>query len=135
MSLAGHGIDIIEISRVKRLLENPNNDWLLGAFSEKERSVAALSGEQAQFFAGRFAAKEAVGKALGTGISGDISWKDIEILRDINGAPLVSLSGEALNVANTLGITGWLISISHTETYAAASAIAVDEKPHDDSAL
>ena len=63
--------------------------------------------------------------ALGTGISGDIAWKDIEILRDVNGAPLVSLSGETLDVANALGVTRWLLSISHTETYAVASAIAV----------
>ena len=87
--------------------------------------MAPHSRERAQFFAGRFAAKEAVGKALGTGISGDIAWKDIEILRDVNGAPLVSLSGETLDVANALGVTRWLLSISHTETYAVASAIAV----------
>jgi holo-[acyl-carrier protein] synthase len=125
MSLLGHGIDIIEISRVERLLANPHDDWLLATFSATERSLTTPLSARARFFAGRFAAKEAVGKALGTGISGDIAWTDIEILRDVNGTPIVCLTGEALEVANALGVTRWLISISHTKTYAVASVIAI----------
>ena len=77
--------------------------------------------------AGRFAAKEAILKVLGTGWRGQIAWRDMEILNDPNGQPHVVLSGESQRIAAQLGITRILISITHTEHYAAASAIGVSE--------
>src|SRR5260370_36364913 len=82
---------------------------------------------QAKHFAGRLAAKEAVVKALGTGFSQGIAWSEVEIGRADSGAPAVVLSGRALEVAVELGVTRWHLSISDSPTYAAASAIAVDD--------
>ena len=80
-----------------------------------------------RYFAGRFAGKEAVVKALGTGFAGDITWQRIEILRRENGAPYVKLSAEVLAFAQSLGITDWFVSISHCGEITTASAIAVGE--------
>ena len=74
--------------------------------------------------AGRFAAKEAILKVLGTGWRGKITWRDMEVLNTGNGRPHVKLSGECERVARQLGITDILISITHTENYAVATVIA-----------
>jgi holo-[acyl-carrier protein] synthase len=92
-----------------------------------ERQEAESLETAAAFFAGRFAAKEAVVKALGTGFVDDIAWTDVEILRQPTGVPNVHLSGGALAVAQSLGVTRWLVSISHDESHAVASAIALGE--------
>ena len=80
-----------------------------------------------RYYAGRFAGKEAVAKALGTGFAGDITWRGIEILRRESGAPYVRLSDEVLRFAESLGITDWFISISHCGEITTASAIAIGE--------
>ena len=77
--------------------------------------------------AGRFAAKEAILKVLGTGWRGKIAWRDMEILNDKAGQPGVTLTGECKRVADGLGITRILVSITHTEHYAAATAIGIAE--------
>src|SRR4051812_36534322 len=110
MRVLGHGIDIEECSRVRRLLQMPKTEWLAATFSAQERESADLAPHDIEFYAGRFAAKEAVGKALGTGISGEIAWTDIEILRQATGMPEVRLSNEAKRVAMAQGITAWLLS-------------------------
>lgn len=125
MRIIGHGIDIVELGRVERLLASPHNDWLFAAFSAEEQLAADAPPARVRYFAGRYAAKEAVAKALGTGITGEIAWSDIEILRDTTGAPMVRLSAGALHVANAKDVGRWLISISHSGAYAVASAIAV----------
>ena len=76
--------------------------------------------------AGRFAAKEAVSKALGTGI-GDITWKEIEILGDEQNAPTLTLHGSAQEKARQLGLQQWSVSISHSQNHAIATAVAVGE--------
>ena len=81
----------------------------------------------AEHFAARFAAKEAVLKALGTGWRDGIAWTDIEIRRDPAGVPSVHLSGQAASLAAAAGITRWLISLSHTADLAQASAIGLGE--------
>ncbi len=127
MQVLGHGIDIEECSRVRRLLQMPRTEWLAATFSAQERESADLSPHDVEFYAGRFAAKEAVSKALGTGISGEIAWTDIEILRRATGMPEVRLSNEAKTVAMAQGITAWLLSISHSEQFAIASALALKD--------
>jgi len=123
--LIGHGIDIVRVSTIGRLLCDPNDDFIEGWFTPSEKASAPLDGpSRADYFAGRQASKEAVVKALGTGLIGEMAWTDIEIVRQPSGAPSVKLSGETLVKSDELGVKIWLISISHSDEYTIASAIA-----------
>ncbi|HEY7326595.1 MAG TPA: holo-ACP synthase [Gemmataceae bacterium] len=125
--IIGHGVDVVDVDRIRRLLTTMEEDFLLSTFTRAERSVACEEHERVLFFAGRLAAKEAVGKALGTGFTGEISWLHVEILPGEKGHPQVRLTGPALAEAERLGIDRWLLSISHVEAVAFASAISVRE--------
>jgi holo-[acyl-carrier protein] synthase len=125
MNIIGHGIDLVAIRRIADLLDLYAEDFLEATFTPNEREEVESPDTTTAFFAGRFAAKEAVVKALGTGFFGDITWTDVEILRQPTGAPHVHLSGGALAVAQSLGVTRWLVSISHDESHAVASALAL----------
>ena len=125
MNIIGHGIDIIEIKDIKKLIERSGHHFETRCFTVTECSGAGSDANRIQYFAGRFAAKEAVLKAIGTGWSQGISWTDIEIQRLPTGKPLVVLYGRCQEIAAELGIAMWLLSISHTPSYAVASAIAV----------
>lgn len=127
MRIVGHGLDIQELSRVGRLLSNSNNDWRDGVFTEAEQAGADPQPNTIHYYAGRYAAKEAVAKALGTGFTEDVAWLDVEVRRKSTGAPEIHLTGGAAEVANNLGITGWLVSFSHSGDYAVASVIATGE--------
>jgi holo-[acyl-carrier protein] synthase len=124
MGIIGHGIDVVEVARIKAELESPTKRWAEKVYSQDERAQAEDPPKDIRYYAGRFAAKEAVAKALGTGFSGDVTWRGIEILRLPSGAPSVRLSDGALELADSLGITQWFISISHYGGLAMASAIA-----------
>ena len=128
MRIVGHGIDIQTISRVERHLTNPHGDWLDGAFTNAEQTGADAPPNTAQYYAGRYAAKEAVAKALGTGFTDEVTWLDIEVRRLPTGAPQIHLTGGAGVVADSLGITTWLVSFSHSGDYAVASVIAVSDE-------
>jgi holo-[acyl-carrier protein] synthase len=125
MIIIGHGIDIIAVRRIADLIACHAEDFLEASFTPNERKEVESPEMAIAFFAGRFAAKEAVAKALGTGFIGDIAWTDVEILRQPMGAPSVHLSKGALVLAQSLGVTRWLVSISHDECHAIASAIAL----------
>lgn len=127
MRIVGHGIDIVELDRVNKHLSGQDGDWIDSVFTEVEQGQADPPPNRVTFFAGHYAAKEAVSKALGTGFSEDVTWHDVEILRSETGAVEIRLAAGALTVANSLGITGWFPSISHTGAYAVASAIAVGD--------
>jgi holo-[acyl-carrier protein] synthase len=127
--IVGHGIDVVELKSIEDRLDVEDGDWVEGAFSREEQEQADPPPNRVQYFAGRYAAKEAVAKALGTGFTEDVAWLDIEILRAHSGAPEVRLSEGAHVVARTLGISRWFISISHSGTYAIASAIAEAASP------
>jgi holo-[acyl-carrier protein] synthase len=127
MAVVGHGIDIVEVARIEKLLADPEQDFLEGTFSESERQLLPAPHARAKHFAGQVAAKEAVVKALGAGFSQGIAWGEVEIGRADSGAPAVVLSGRAQEVAAALGVTRWHLSISHSAAYAVASAIAVDD--------
>jgi holo-[acyl-carrier protein] synthase len=127
MRLIGHGIDIVELERITASLRSSADDFLEATFTEAERGLAGEPTEWVGYYGGRLAAKEAVAKALGTGFGGEVSWGDVEILRLPLGQPEVSLSGEAKAVADRLGVTRWLLSISHSNSFAIASAVAVSE--------
>jgi holo-[acyl-carrier protein] synthase len=125
MGILGHGIDVVDIGRIAKLLSALEDDFLLGTFTHAERQIDCQEHERAGFFSGRLAAKEAVVKALGTGFTAEVSWQHVEILRREDGQPYVNLRAAAAARAESLGVTNWLITISHTETVAVASAIAL----------
>ena len=125
MTIIGHGIDLVEVSRIQDLLDAHGERFISRCFTAVEAQYAAGSVVRAQHLAARFAAKEAVSKALGTGISQGIMWTDIEVVRAASGAPSVRLSNRALAVAMELGVKEWRLSLSHIKTHAMASAIAV----------
>jgi holo-[acyl-carrier protein] synthase len=120
----GHGIKIVEVRRIQKLIEQSGEHFEMQCFTACERSTAQVVANRIHYFAGRFAAKQAVLKALGTGWSQTISWLDIEVQRLQTGEPSVVLHGKCQKIATGLGISKWLVSISHTSCYATASAIA-----------
>jgi holo-[acyl-carrier protein] synthase len=123
MSIVGHGIDLVECSRIAGLLESHAGRFLDRVLTAPERASARRLRDPVPFVAGRWAAKEAILKMLGTGWRGRISWQDMEVLPDALGRPCVRLTGETARLAAEKGISEVLLSITHTEHYAAASAI------------
>jgi holo-[acyl-carrier protein] synthase len=117
------GIDLIDIARVETLIERYGPRFLTRVFTPGELSDCQ---ESAASLAARFAAKEAVSKALGTGI-GPVSWHEIEILRGSERAPVLHLHGAAAHLAASLGLSEWSVSLSHTQTQAVAVAVAIGE--------
>jgi len=131
MPIVGHGIDIIETARIKRSVDEHGERFLDRVYTRSERDYCERSKKRYfEHLAGRFAAKEAVLKVLGTGWRGGIAWTDIEIGSHSSGQPHVVLSGECLRIATELGIARWHVSISHIETHATASAIGLRATPH-----
>jgi holo-[acyl-carrier protein] synthase len=110
------GVDIVENHRIKRLLEKSGERFLERVFTAQERHYCA---SRIPSLAARWAAKEAMGKAFGTGI-GDMAFKEIEILNDERGRPYINLHGAAKALADTLGFEHIAVSLSHTEAYAIA---------------
>ena len=126
MNVIAHGIDVVEILRIQHAINSQGSEWLSSVYSEEERSLADAGPLGCRYFAGRYAGKEAVAKALGTGFSGDVTWRGIELLRFESGATCVRLTDGALERANELGIKTWLVSISYSSQLAFASVIATD---------
>ena len=115
------GIDLVEIRRIATQRPEIRERFLRRVFTPRELAEVGSSNAS---LAGRFAAKEAVAKALGCGI-GAVGWQSIEIQRGAQGEPLLVLTGKANQVAEGLGLNTWSISISHTRTYAVAAAVAL----------
>ena len=116
------GIDIVDVPRFRDLLaRRPLITERL--FTPGERAYAESRADPAERLAARFAAKEAVMKALGAGF-GDVAFRDMEVVRDPGGKPGVRLSGRAAARAERAGVTGWHLSLSHTATSAVAVAVA-----------
>ncbi len=119
------GVDLIEIARVERALERHGERFLARVFTAAE---IAYSRRRPAELAARFAAKEAVSKALGVGMRmmarGGIRWREAEIVGDHRGKPLVRLHGRAAERAVELGLTEWTVSLSHTAEHAIALVVA-----------
>ena len=128
MSVVGHGIDLVECARIARVLDQHRRRFLERILTPAERSRAERYKHPVPFVAGRFAAKEAILKMLGTGWRGQIAWTDMEVLPDALGQPTVTLSGETARIANDRGVARIMLSITHTEHYAAASAIGLSTR-------
>jgi len=122
----GHGIDLVPTTRIARMLDKHGETFRLRCFTAGERDYCeANPRRRVEHYAARFAAKEAVLKALGTGWSRGITWQDVAVTRDASGQPGVALTGQAGDIAAELGIDRWLVSLSHVDAYALASVIAV----------
>jgi len=123
--IIGTGTDIIALSRIRDSIEKYGAHFLNYAFTEAEQGVGEAKGEMRfAFYGGRWAAKEAIAKALGTGFGAQCGWQDLCVLNDALGKPSVQLSGKAAETAAALGIRRWHLSISHEKDYAIAMAIA-----------
>lgn len=119
------GVDIVDIYRIKNILKNRREEFYNRLFTEREISYIKDKKHSPKTVAAIFAGKEAVSKALGTGI-GQVGWKDLEILHDENGKPYVVLSKKAAGLSKKLRIDTFDISISHEERYAIAFVIGYD---------
>lgn len=127
MIIVGHGIDLVEVAALRRWIEDPRDPLVPRCFTADEIAEIGEGPDRIERLVGRFAAKEAVLKALGTGYGAGVSFKDVVVRRKPGGPPEVVLSGGAARAAEGLGVTGWRLSISHAGGMAVASAIALGE--------
>lgn len=123
----GHGIDLVQCDRIRDLADRYGQRFLERVFTANELDYSLPKARKWEHLAGRFAVKEAALKALGTGLRGKIAWTDVEVINDPLGRPRVSLEGYTQNLAAELGVTEIIISITHTDDVAVASAIAVGD--------
>ena len=133
MRVIAHGIDIVEIARIVRMLQEHGERFLERCFTDVEQAYAdaasvtapgpGIGKRSAERLAARFACKEAVFKALGTGWKSGISWRDVGIVHEPSGQPNLVLTGRCAELAAQLGIAQWHVSLSHTDSMAIASVI------------
>lgn len=124
MKVVGIGFDIVEVARIRRAWEKFGDAFLQKVFGEEELAYCLKLRQPELHFAARFAAKEAIVKALGTGI-GIIGWRDLVITREPFGAPVVKWYGETSQYLRDIGGETIKISLSHTQDYAAAQAMVL----------
>ena len=121
--IVGMGIDIAEVSRIREVIESQKDRFLHRVYTENEIAYCEQFRNKYERYAGRFAAKEAAMKALGTGWSRGVRWVDVEVVRQRGGRPTISLQGEARKIADALGIKNIALSITHTADQAMAHVI------------
>lgn len=125
MEIIGHGIDIVSVARIGAMVTDHPDRFLERCFTADERDYQSGSKRYHEHIAARFAAKEAVMKALGTGLADGIGWTEIEVVRSARGEPGLRLYGRAAEIAVERGIHRWFISLSHTTDMAIASVLAI----------
>lgn len=125
MNVFGIGIDVVEVGRIASSLAEFGERFVTRIFTENERRYCLDKAKPELHFAARFAAKEAVAKAMGTGIGKEVGWLDMEVVRGENGEPTMKLSGKALAFCEAQGIAEIKISLTHAREYAAANAVAL----------
>jgi len=128
MEIVAHGIDLVDCPRIEDMVRRHGERFMDRVFTEAEQAYAKSTKNEIEKLAGRFAAKEAILKLVGTGWRGKISWTDIEVVNNDMGQPEVSLSGEVEQIAEKLGIRHVSVSITHTANFAIASAVALAQK-------
>ena len=126
--IIGIGTDITECLRIARMIERHGELFVNRVYTPEEIKYCQSRAQSTQHFTGRWAAKEAILKALGTGWRKGITWRDVEIRNEPGGRPTVAVLGGTKEVVQRLGITKLLVSISHCRTHATAYAMAVREK-------
>jgi holo-[acyl-carrier protein] synthase len=127
MEIVGIGTDIVECLRIGRMIEQHGELFLTRVYTAREIRYCQSRKHATEHFAGRWAAKEAILKCLGTGWRKGVSWTDMEIRNDLAGRPEVLMCGAAKDHAQALRIADILVSISHCRAYATAYALAVRE--------
>lgn len=121
--IVGLGIDVAEVDRIEEAIRRHGARFLQRVFTEAEIHYCESKRNQFERFAGRFAAKEAAMKAIGTGWKRGVAWRDFEVTRELSGRPVLRLSGVAAEFAARLGMKRALVSISHTKAQAIAQVI------------
>jgi holo-[acyl-carrier protein] synthase len=121
--IVGLGVDITEIDRIEAVIERRGRAFLERLFTPSEIAYCETHRHRAERFAGRFAAKEAAMKALGTGWARGVRWVDIEVVREPGGKPTLRLLGAACAIANGLGVKNIALTITHTGNTALALVI------------
>lgn len=122
----GLGTDLIEIERIQASMDRFGERFLKRVFTVGEIAYCKRKKQPAESFAARFAAKEAGAKALGTGISRGVSWKEIEVTREIGQRPLLHFSGRAGELAEAIGVRRVQLTLSHSRKLAIAVAVVED---------
>ncbi len=125
MNLFGIGIDVVEVDRIEAFLGEQGDRFRARLFTIKEQEYCEGHKHPSLHYAARFAAKEAIAKAFGTGIGKELGWLDMEILRKPSGEPEVFLSGRGQQFAERMGIGLIKVSLTHAKQYAAANAVAI----------
>ena len=127
MEIVAHGIDLVDCPRIEQMIQRHGERFVKRVFTADEQAYAEKNKNEVEKLAGRFAAKEAVLKLVGTGWRGKIAWTDIEIINNAAGQPEVTLGGEVRKIADQLGIKHISVSITHTANFAIASAVALSK--------
>lgn len=125
MRIVGIGVDVVETARIEASMARHGERFIQRVFTAGEVAYCSAMKTPAPFFAARFAAKEAVSKAFGTGIGAAIGWLEIEVRRKASGEPFVVLHGAGAELATRLEITQVLLTLSHSDHYAVANAVAL----------
>jgi holo-[acyl-carrier protein] synthase len=125
INIVGIGTDIIECLRIAQMIERHAEQFISRVYTEHEIQYCQSRKMSTQHFAGRWAAKEAVLKAIGTGWRRGISWRDVEVRNEVGGRPIVVLRGGARDVVDKMGVAQILVSISHCRSHATAYAVAI----------
>lgn len=125
MDIVGIGTDIVECLRIGRMIEQHGELFLSRVYTDREIRYCQARKRATEHFAGRWAAKEAILKALGAAWRKGLAWTEIEIRNEPNGQPQVHMCGAAKDVAQTLRIANVLLTISHCRAYATAYALAL----------
>src|SRR5246127_2572300 len=123
MSVIGIGVDLVDCARIEHSLERFGDRFLHRVFTDGEISYSNSMKFPARHLAARFAAKEAVSKAFGTGIGKAMGWRNIDIRKKKSGEPFLVLHGGAESLATKRGVTSALITLSHTEHHAVACVV------------
>jgi holo-[acyl-carrier protein] synthase len=121
--IVGIGMDIAEVARVRAAIERHGERFLKRVYTEDERRYCESKPNRYERFAGRFAAKEAAMKAIGTGWKRGVAWRDFEVRREPSGQPVIRFGGKAAEFANALGVRKALVTISHTCEQAVAQVL------------
>lgn len=127
MTIRGIGVDLVDVDRMRRSLDRTPT-LAARLFTPDERAYAERATDPTERFAARFAAKEAVMKALGVGL-GAFDWHDVEVVRTTTGAPELRVTGRAAELAAAAGVARWLVTLSHTDRTAEAVVVAEGTSP------
>jgi holo-[acyl-carrier protein] synthase len=121
--IIGTGVDVVEIARIRSVLERLKDRFISRVFTPAEQQFCSGHRDPTPHYAARFAAKEALFKAIGTGWAKGVTWLDVEVLRERQEAPILTLHGEAQRLSESMGVHKVHVSLSHSDQWAVAIVI------------